>query len=83
MPRVQQEKITSAMNTAAVCTSAIAAESSDDAVSHASTMAGPITFAFGPIRNSEAPSSRTEEMKISSQAATIPGSHQRKVTVRI
>ena len=46
-------------------------------------MAGEITFDRGPIRNTEAPSSRIEAMKISSHAAAIPGRNSGSDTVRI
>ena len=66
-----------AMNTVAVWISAIAADSSELELSQELTIAGAITLEFGPIRKIETPSSRTEAMKISSHAATMPGPQQR------
>ena len=47
------------MKTVAVWISAIAADSSELELSQELTMAGAITFEFGPIRKIETPSSRT------------------------
>ena len=62
---------------------AIAAVSSVPEVAKALTIDGAITLALGPIRNTEAPSSRTQAMKISNHAAMMPGFSSGKVTVRI
>ena len=45
------------------------------------TIDGAITFEYGPIRNTDTPSSRTEAMKINSHAATRPGRNSGSVTV--
>ena len=72
-----------AKNTEAVCNNAIAEASSVEAVIQELTIAGAITFEFADIKKIDAPSSRTEEMKINSHAATIPGRNNGNVTVRI
>ena len=72
-----------AMKTVAVWISAIAADSSELELSQELTIAGAITLEFGPIRKIETPSSRTDAMKISSHAATMPGRSSGIVTVRI
>src|SRR5206468_10421991 len=82
-PRVSRNRIISATITVKVWISAIAAVSSVPLVAKALTIEGAITLASGPIRNTEAPSSRTQAMKISSQAARIPGLSNGRVTVRI
>ena len=60
----------------------MAAVSSVLVENHDSTMAGVITFAFGPMRRIEAPSSRTLAMKRSRAAAMRPGRSSGMVTVR-
>src|SRR5216683_3948046 len=82
-PRVSRNKIASATITVRVWISAIAAVSSVPDVAKALTIEGAITLALGPIRNTEAPSSRTQAMKISSHAARMPGLSSGRVTVRI
>src|SRR4029077_7098263 len=72
-----------AMKTVTVCNSAMAADSSELELSQELMIEGAITFALGPMRNSETPSSRTPAMKIKSQAAAIPGRSRGKVTLRI
>ncbi len=72
-----------AMKTVAVWMSAMAADNSELELSQELTIAGAITLEFGPIRKIDTPSSRTEAMKISSQAATRPGRSSGMVTVRI
>src|SRR5258708_4377300 len=82
-PRVSRNRIASATITVKVWISAIAAVSSVPLEAKAATIDGAITLALGPIRNTEAPSSRTQAMKISSQAASMPGLSSGRVTVRI
>ena len=82
-PRVRRNRIISATITVKVWISAIAAVSSVPEVAKALTIDGAITLALGPIRNTEAPSSRTQAMKISSHAARMPGFRSGRVTVRI
>ena len=82
-PRVSRNRIASATITVKVWISAIAAVSSVPLVAKALTIDGAITLALGPIRNTEAPSSRTQAMKISSHAASMPGLSSGRVTVRI
>ena len=72
-----------AMKTITVCSKAMAADSSELALSQELTMEGAMTLECGPIRNTDTPSSRTLAMKISSQAAIRPGFSKGSVTVRI
>src|SRR3954463_10916853 len=83
MPRATRNRMTNATMTVKVWISAIAAVSSVPLVAKALTIDGAITLALGPIRKAEAPSSRTQAMKISSHAARMPGFRSGKVTVRI
>src|SRR5262249_38266919 len=83
MPRVRRNRIISATITVKVWIKAIAAVSSVPLVAKALTIDGAITLALGPIRKTEAPSSRRRAMKISSQAAITPGRSNGRVTVRI
>src|SRR5689334_6765096 len=83
MPRVRRKRMMRATTTLAVWISAIAAVSSVPLEAKADTIDGAITLALGPIRNTETPSSRTQAMKISSQAAITPGFRSGSVTVRI
>ena len=73
MPRATRNRMTSATITVKVWISAIAAVSSVPLVAKALTIDGAITLALGPIRKADTPSSRTQAMKISSHAATMPG----------
>src|SRR5580704_20682 len=82
-PLVSRNRIASAATTVKVWISAIAAVSSVPLEAKAATIDGAITLALGPIRNTEAPSSRTQAMKISSHAASMPGLSSGRVTVRI
>ena len=72
-----------ATKTVAVRIIAIAAESSELDDSQALMIEGEMTFDCGPTRNTEAPSSRIEAMKISSHAAAMPGRSNGNETVRI
>src|SRR4029450_38130 len=83
MPRAARNRITSATITVKVWISAIAAVSSVPLVAKALTIDGAITLALGPIRNTEAPSSRTQAMKINGHAARMRGFSSGRVTVRI
>src|SRR5207247_9580821 len=78
--RATANRMTSAMATASVWRTAMAAVSSELVENHASTMAGVMTFAFGPIKRMDAPSSRTLAMKSRSHAATRPGLSSGKLT---
>ena len=82
-PRLRRNKTISATITVAVWISAIAAVSSVPLEAKAATIDGAITLAFGPIRKTDTPSSRTQAMKISSHAARMPGFSSGRVTVRI
>src|SRR4051812_21927749 len=72
-PRLRRNRIANATITVAVWISAIAAVSSVPLEANAATIDGAITLALGPIRKTDAPSSRTQAMKISSHAARMPG----------
>jgi hypothetical protein len=72
-----------AAKTVAVRIIAMAADNSELEDNQALMIAGDITFDCGPIRKTDAPSSRTEAMKISNQAAAIPGRNSGSETVRI
>src|SRR5262249_61857082 len=80
--RATANRRASAASTARVCKSAIAAVTSVLDENQASTMAGVITLAFGPINRIDAPSSRTLAMNRRSHAATSPGLSSGRVTVR-
>src|SRR5690349_17225776 len=83
MPRVSRNRISRATMTVKVWIRAMAAVSSMPLLAKAPTIDGAITLAFGPIRNTETPSSRTQAMKINSQAAITPGLSRGRVIVRI
>src|SRR5262249_32616334 len=81
-PRATANRIAGGAPPARVGKSAMAAVSSVLVENHDSTIAGVMTFAFGPISKIDAPSSRTLAMKSRSHAAISPGLSSGIVTVR-